>query len=375
MKGQEITSVSDRNANKILADYDNRIKAHLPVAEFLADVSMLPPKIGRVLNIVEINSKAAQLQAKYLDKPTDMRSPMSIAVKTWGPVAIADFLKHRDAVRYIYSPTNNTAQCIRARLGDPNKPEEAAMMKCWLCNFPLINPRTGTAYDTIACEHVLPVYQAVMYADIALAKRPSTSTEELVASEYGWAHAVCNGPKSNKLFIVEVKDRSDKITGWKIDDNTIKQTLKETIPGIMSKGIDNGTLGNKEADELWVDKCLKAIKVRLNVILSFLEHSDPGAYRMSYLFSVSKLIDPERLASNVKLDQAAYDAYAEQLESDYDQYMDTLLRDTFRDPHILDYYPRVYNELGQQEWKLQRGRGRTKRKRAVTRKRKNKKRK
>jgi hypothetical protein len=34
-----------------------------------------------------------------------------------------------------------------------------------------------------------------MFADISLAKAPSTSTPELMRAEYEWAHSVCNGPK------------------------------------------------------------------------------------------------------------------------------------------------------------------------------------
>ena len=357
---------------QLLANKRPRVgKKLLEIANVMADMSMLPPKIGTVLNNAETNSKATQLGAKYLGRPIDITSPMSIAVWTWGPAAIAKFLERRDAVRYIYSPTNNPTQCIRAELGDPNKPEEAAEIDCWLCGYPLINPQSGEAYDTIACEHVLPVYQAVMYADIALAKKPSTSTEELVASEYGWAHAVCNGPKSNRLFIVEDRDRSNNLIGWKIDDNIITKTLAETILGITSKGIDSGQLRSKLSKDKWIDSRLKAITVRLNVILSFLQHPDPGGYRLSHLFSVAKLIDPDRWASNVGVDEAAYDAYAQQLESNYDTYMNTIVGNVLMEPNVLQQYPELYRQMAQQEWNLQRGRRRTKRKRGVTRKRKN----
>ena len=349
--------------------------SHAIAVEALVDLSMLPPKIQKVLNDVKVNAKADKLQTKYAEKPVDVTSPMSIAVRTWGPEAVANFLQHRDAVRYMYSPTNNTTQCIRAKLGDPSDPQKAANMTCWLCGFLLFNPRTGTAYDTIACEHVLPVYQAVMYADIALAKKPSTSTEELVASEYGWAHTVCNGPKSNRVFIVENRDRSNNLIGWKIDGEIIRQTLLQTADDIIEKGIDGGTLRTDDAKTKWVDKCIKNITVRLNVILGFLNHPDRGGHRLSHLFSVSKLVDPERWASNVNINEAAYDAYAERLVSEYDAYMDRIVGDALRDSNVLQHYPELYKKLSEEEWNRQAGRRRTKRKRQITHKRKNNKRK
>jgi hypothetical protein len=96
---------------------------------------------------------------------------------------------------------------------------------------------------------------------------------------------------------------------------------------------------------------------------------------LSHLFSVAKLIDPDRWASNVGVDEAAYDAYAQQLESDYDTYMNTIVGDVLMEPNVLQQYPELYRQMAQQEWNLQGGRRRTKRKRGVTRKRKNKKRK
>jgi len=87
------------------------------------------------------------------------------------------------------------------------------------------------------------------------------------------------------------------------------------------------------------------------------------------------LIDPDRWASNVAVDEAAYDAYAQQLESDYDTYMNTIVGDVLMEPNVLQQYPELYRQMAQQEWNLQGGRRRTKRKRGVTRKRKNKKRK
>lgn len=349
---------------------ENQQAAADAAAAKAARLAKLPPKIKKVLNNAETKTKADKLREKYTGRPVDITSPMSIAVGTWGPEAVADFLQHRDAVRYMYAPTNNPAQCIRAGLGDPTDPKKAAEMKCWLCDFLLVNPYTRTAYDTIVCEHVLPVYQAVMYADIALAKRPSTSTEELVASEYGWSHAVCNGPKSNRLFIVETRDRSNRLTGWKIDDNIIRQTLIETIPDIRSKGIDNGTLATKPAQIKWVDKCIKDITVRLNVFLNSLNHPDPGGYRISQLFSVSKLIDPERWASNVSINEQAYDAHAAEVETKYDEYQDRLVGDVLKDANILQLYPQLYDELGRQDWKIQTGRRRRKRNRKTRRIRK-----
>jgi hypothetical protein len=354
-----------KQEKKQLAQAQEEAEYREAAVESLLFLSRLPPKIQIAFDDAKIAGKAEQLQQKYITGKSgpDMTSPMSIAVWSWGPVAVAMFLEERDAVRYMYSPTDNTGQCERAGLGNPKK---SADIKCWLCGFTLINPATKTQYDSIACEHVLPVFQAVMYADIALAKRPSTSTDELISLEYGWSHKVCNGPKSNRLFIVESKDATGKFIGWKIDYDIIEKTLRETIKDIQSKGIDAGTLGTPKAQTDWIIARKNDIEVRLNKLLKFLNDPELGDARLIKLLSVGKLLDPERWASNVSIDQAAYQTYADSLIQNYDQYKSEIINDVLQHPDVLQYYPDVYAEISKYQWNQQKGRSRTKRKRRVT---------
>jgi hypothetical protein len=255
------------------------------------------------LNPTEI-AKSQQLE-KYRNRALNSKSPAIVfAVRLYGPEAVAKFLIKKKAVRYMFAPADNTGQCVRAGVGVPSK--------CWLCDYPLLKP-DGTQFDTIACEHILPVVQGVMFADIALSKLPSTSTPELVRAEYEWAHAVCNGPKSASVFIKETRDGSGKLTGWTADTDVIEQTLRETIPGIQSKDIDGGELSTLAAQNAWVTDRIPKIIERLSPILTRINHPDSDSARMIALFGMGKLLDSERLASTEKLDQAAYNRYVDQV--------------------------------------------------------------
>ena len=282
--------------------------------------------------------------SRYLNEAlTSTSSPTAIAVHMWGPEAVALFLDKRDAVRYMYSPTNNDSQCIRAGLGNPNNPKEVVNMKCWLCGYGLTKS-DGSKPDVIACEHVLPVYQAVMFADIALATLPSTSTRELISAEYEWAHTACNGPKRNSVFIKEKRDRANRLIGWEVDQEVIKEVLNKTIPKIKAVGIDEGTLNSRDAEKAWVIRRTGVITERMQIFLKYLNHPDPDSARFMMLLAASKLADPERWASNLKINEEAYNNYVDRL-------------------------------IGTELNRIQVGRRRTKRKRGVTRKRKNNKRK
>jgi hypothetical protein len=285
------------------------------------------------LNPTEI-AKSQQLE-KYRNRALNSKSPAIVfAVRLYGPEAVAKFLIKKKAVRYMFAPADNTGQCVRAGVGVPSK--------CWLCDYPLLKP-DGSQFDTIACEHILPVVQGVMFADIALSKLPSTSTPELVRAEYEWAHAVCNGPKSASVFIKETRDGSGKLTGWTADTDVIEQTLRETIPGIQSKDIDGGKLSTLAARNAWVTDRIPKIIERLSPILTRINHPDSDSARMIALFGMGKLLDSERLASTEKLDQAAYNRYVDQ---------------------VLNTAQNITEQNGSK-------RRRTKRKRGVTRKRKN----
>jgi hypothetical protein len=305
-----------------------------------AQIPRVPVEIPVASPVANADPEVVKRLSRYLNEPlTSTSSPTAIAVRTWGPEAVALFLDQRDAVRYMYSPTNNEAQCIRARLGNPNDPKEVVNMRCWLCDFGLTKS-DGSKPDIIACEHVLPVFQAVMFADIALAKSPSTSTLDLIRAEYEWAHASCNGPKSNSVFIKEKRDRANRLIGWEVDGEVIKTVLMKTIPKIKAAGIDGGMLNSRTAEKIWVKNRTDAITQRMQIFLQYLNHPDPGTARFMMLLAAAKLADPERWASTVKINEEAYNHYVDEL-------------------------------IGTELNRMQAGRRRTKRKRGVTHKRKN----
>ena len=307
-------------------------------------VSSQIPRVPVEIPAGSADPEVVKRLSRYLNEAlTSTSSPTAIAVHLWGPEAVALFLDKRDAVRYMYSPTNNDSQCIRAGLGNPNNPNEVVNMKCWLCNFGLTKS-DGSKPDIIACEHVLPVYQAVMFADIALAKSPSTSTLELIRAEYEWAHASCNGPKSNSVFIKEKRDEANRLIGWDVDEEVIKTVLMKTVPKIKAAGIDEGMLNSLNAEKKWVKNRTDAITQRMQIFLKYLNHPDPDSARFMMLVAAANLADPERWASNVKINEEAYNNYVDRL-------------------------------IGTELNRMQVGRRRTKRKLRVTRKRKNNKRK
>ena len=244
---------------------------------------------------------------KYLKDKLNTKSPaVVVATRAFGPKVVADFIAKRKAVRYMFAPPDNTAQCVRAGLKNPPDTTDT----CWLCGFGLY--KNGTPVDTIACEHILPVIQAVIFADIALTKTPSTSTPELVKAEYAWAHAVCNGPKSSSVFIKEVQDESGHIIRWDVDMDKIVSVLNTAVAQIKKKKIDSGTLSTQTQIDEWIKRQSQSIADRLLPILNRINQGE-DTVRMNVLLGVTKLLDPERWSSTTPLDKKAYAKYADQV--------------------------------------------------------------
>jgi hypothetical protein len=285
------------NENKRMRRELGQQKSKEEVADILMDFARNP------MDFSNIGGDAAKY-VKYLKYKLSTKSPaVVIATKAFGPKVVADFIARRKAVRYMFAPADNTAQCVRAGLVNP----PAIDTECWLCGFGLY--RDGNPVDVIACEHVLPVIQAVMFADIALPKTPATSQADLVKAEYAWAHTACNGPKSNSVFIKEIKDDRERIIRWDIDDTEIIQVLNLTVPEIKKANIDGGQLRNLA---VWTESRIKAIKKKIQPILDKINIAEDTA-RMTILFGAAKIVDPERWASRTPLDEEAYAEYADQV--------------------------------------------------------------
>jgi hypothetical protein len=290
------SAVTQANAAKRIKLEVEQQKSRAEVADILMDFAVNP------LDFSNLEGDAAKY-VKYLKDKLGTKSPaIVVATKAFGPKVVADFIANRKAVRYMFAPADNTAQCVRAGLVNP----PAADTKCWLCGFELY--RDGKPVDVIACEHILPVIQAVMFADIALPKTPATSQADLVKAEYAWAHTACNGPKSSSVFIKEITDDTGRIVRWDIDDTEIIRVLRLTIPEIKKLNIDGGQLSQAQ----WLKDRLVSIKEKIQPILNKINFGE-DTVRMNILFGVAKIVDPERWASRTPLDEEAYAEYADQV--------------------------------------------------------------
>lgn len=294
---QNVNEAARKEAEELATTYANIAQNEPGAAETMLSLST-------PLDFSALEGDGAKY-VKYLKQKLTTKSPAVVfATKAFGPKVVANFIARRKAVRYMFAPTDNTGQCKRAGLTFPPKIDTT----CWLCGYGLY--RNGKPVDVIACEHVLPVIQAVLFADIALPTLPSTSQRDLVEAEYGWAHTVCNGPKSSSVFIKEIYDKKGHIVKWDIDNDEITDVLKKTFPLIKQKNIDAGQLTDETK---WIKTQIVNITLKIQPILDRINFGEDSV-RFNILRSAAKLLDNERLASNVQIDEKAYAEHADQIE-------------------------------------------------------------
>lgn len=185
-------------------------------------------------------------------------------------------------IRGMFSPSSNTEQCKRAGIGSA----PSADSTCWICGYLFLQDDKNWKPN---CDHILPVIQGVMFADIALTKKPSTSNEQLIKNEYDWAHSLCNIKKGRNVFITE-KYVDGKLVGWESNDTVIQTLLYRLIPDIQKSGIDKGEIAMNV--EGWVKTRLSTIKQRMNPLLTMI---NKGPAKLQVLLSIAKLGDEERL--------------------------------------------------------------------------------
>lgn len=227
--------------------------------------------------------------AKYLTKGLDSKSPASAwAVNLFGPKIIQRMIADVKSIRYMFAPQNNTQQCLIAGIPSPQEQKN-----CWLCGLTMFNP-DGNKNDVIECEHILPVIQAVLFLELGLSRPPGVTDDNALKLEYAWAHATCNHPKNNTVFIKEVIDpRTKAITGWECDDSDIEKALNAIY--VKLKSHFPKELANKKA---WLTGRLKSIRTRVQMIVDYLNR--PGYAPLTILLAVAKLGDPERLTPKAR---------------------------------------------------------------------------
>lgn len=227
--------------------------------------------------------------ARYLTEELDSKSPATTwAVKLFGPKIIQRMITDVKSIRYMFAPQNNTRQCVIAGIPSPEEQQT-----CWLCGLTMFNP-DGNKNDVIECEHILPVIQAVLFLELGLSRPPEVTDDEALKLEYAWAHATCNHPKNNTVFIKEVINPTTKsIIGWESDNADIEKTLNAIY--VKLKPHFPKELANKKA---WLDSRVKSIRERVQPIVEYLNR--PGHAPLTMLLAVAKLGDPDRLTPKAK---------------------------------------------------------------------------
>lgn len=248
-----------------------------------------PPQAPRAMEVEEDDSNDQSSLAKYLTQEIDTKSPATAwAVKLFGPKIIERMVSNVRSVRFIFAPKNNTQQCVTAGIESPEEQKD-----CWLCGLTMFGP-DGKRNDVIECEHILPVIQAVLFLELGLSKPPEVSDPSAVKLEYAWAHATCNQPKNNTVFIKEVLNQSTKaIVGWECDDSDINKALEAIYPKLSRRFPKE--LKDKKA---WIDSRTVSIHDRVQSIVNYLNR--PGHAPLTILLAVAKLGDPDRLTPSAR---------------------------------------------------------------------------
>lgn len=249
-----------------------------------------PPQQKNMLIDEEYDDEDDQSSlAKYLTKEIDTKSAAtSWAVNLFGPTIIERMVSEVKSVRYMFAPQNNTQQCLIAGIESPEEQKN-----CWLCGLTMFGT-DGKRNDIIECEHILPVIQAVLFLELGLSRPPEVSDDNAIKLEYAWAHATCNHPKNNTVFIKEVLNQSSKaIVGWECDDSDIQKALEAIYPKLKPH-FPTELKVKKE----WMDSRILSIHNRVQSIVNYLNR--PGHAPLTILFSVAKLGDPDRLTPKAR---------------------------------------------------------------------------
>ena len=125
------------------------------------------------------------------DLPICDHNSASIVMDTLFPADVTSkWREKKKTCRQIYELSNIDAQCNRVV-----KPKEPKDDVCYICGFEFDETVEGLQR---ACEHILPIVQAVFFLELYTRGKPINQAQLL---EYDWAHRCCNYVKNDYSFL------------------------------------------------------------------------------------------------------------------------------------------------------------------------------
>ena len=136
----------------------------------------------------ELDQRVANINYMLLKSPTDM------IITYFGEDGLKALKKVKIDARTVYEPTDTDTQCEET-IGRVIEGETL----CWMCEE-LLWPEGGE--KDAQCEHKLAIAQAVFFLELyKLVNRERVDAHALARLEYGWAHALCNLTKNDRVLI------------------------------------------------------------------------------------------------------------------------------------------------------------------------------
>lgn len=125
------------------------------------------------------------------DLPICDHNSASIVMDTLFPKDVtAKWRAKKKTCRQIYELSDVNAQCNHVV-----KPKEPKDDVCYICGFAFDETVEGLQR---ACEHILPIVQAVFFLELYTTGKPINDAQLL---EYDWAHRCCNYVKNDYSFL------------------------------------------------------------------------------------------------------------------------------------------------------------------------------
>lgn len=139
-----------------------------------------------------------QFPAILKDLPICDHNSASIVMDTLFPKDVTDIWRSKKkSCRDIYELSNIDAQCTHVV-----KKKEPKDDVCYICGFEFDETVEGLQR---ACEHILPIVQAVFFLELYKSGKEITPAQLL---EYDWAHRCCNYVKNDYSFLkTQIKNK------------------------------------------------------------------------------------------------------------------------------------------------------------------------
>ena len=196
----------------------------------------------------------------------------SIVMDTLFPADVtAKWRSQEKSCRQIYELSDVNAQCNHVV-----KPKEPKDDLCYICGFAFDETVEGLQR---ACEHILPIVQAVFFLELYTRGKPISDAQLL---EYDWAHRCCNYVKNDYSFLKTVM--KNNYPNYVFNDSQTSVTLS------LIKNTKKGKKGEQkfiglehiqpkiQLNPKWKEERLEYIRdVKMNPIVDYIaSHGDNG---------------------------------------------------------------------------------------------------